>query len=172
MLGICGISFLVIFIQFYIIADLFQKINTFFIIFLKTFPIRPGFPPGGASSALHVSFQRSILCQGVKFCTRIWPIVKFTTLEKIGIWSDPVEIFYVNLQCISSFSHPCGKPLWKTLWRMWKSMSFQQVFVSFPLCPPDVENSAYASAYPAKNWLQLVLRQCSLPRLSGQKFVK
>ena len=34
MLGMCGISFLVIFIQFYIIAGLSRKINTLFEIFL------------------------------------------------------------------------------------------------------------------------------------------
>jgi len=26
---------------------------------------------------------------------------------------------------------PCGKPLWKNLWRMWKTQGYQQVFRFF-----------------------------------------
>jgi hypothetical protein len=25
----------------------------------------------------------------------------------------------------------CGKPLWKTLWKLWKSIGFPQVFLGF-----------------------------------------
>ena len=36
----------------------------------------------------------------------------------------------------------CGKPLLKSLWRMWKNHSFQQVFRVFRKAAIHVENSA------------------------------
>ena len=37
--------------------------------------------------------------------------------------------------------------MWKTLWTMWKSVCFQQVFGPFTNRPPPVEIFAYDDAY-------------------------
>ena len=67
-------------------------------------------------------------CQGGNFCTRDNPLVKFTLCEKIHILSHFVEADYVNTHPLLTAGDNCGKLLWKTMWIMWKSMSFQQVF--------------------------------------------
>ena len=67
-------------------------------------------------------------------------MAKFTTGEKIGILSNAVTFAL----CKSPSPHyplpHCGKLLWKNLWRMWKSMSFQQVFLILFQAPPPVDN--------------------------------
>jgi len=68
-------------------------------------------------------------------------VVKNTTREKVGSGSKNVGYFYVNS---SDCPHPlrgCGKPLWRKLWRMWKTMSFQQVFALLPNPPAPVDNA-------------------------------
>ena len=39
--------------------------------------------------------------------------------------------FYVNSMTFSTAAPACGKLLWKTLWIMWKTMSYQQIFPLF-----------------------------------------
>ena len=76
-----------------------------------------------------------------EFLHKAFPVVKTTTVEKIGKLSRGRCRRYVNFLCISTFSTPCGKLLWKNLWRLWKTGSYQQVF---PLISPGgrlVENS-------------------------------
>ena len=81
------------------------------------------------------------------FCTKKMFMVKSTTRGKVGNLSKGVESFYVNQNCISTARPACGKPLWKNLWRLWKTMSYQQEFLLFPFCPLLVEKSAYIHVY-------------------------
>ena len=67
--------------------------------------------------------------------------------EKIGKREQFVEIDYVNPGCISTAPFPCGKVLWKNMWRMWKSVSFQQLFRSPEKGGSAVENCVYPVAY-------------------------
>ena len=66
------------------------------------------------------------------FLYRFFSVVKTTTCEKVGKSAKGVAYFYVNQKWISTFHSACGKPLWKRLWRMWKTMSYQQIFRFFP----------------------------------------
>ena len=78
------------------------------------------------------------------------PLVKLTRDEKIGNLSNPAVLFYVNPKALSTPPRPCGKVLWTTMWRMWKSISFQQLFGPFEDPLPAVENSpAATSLFPA-----------------------
>ena len=145
MLGMCGISFPVIFIQFYIIAGLSRKINTLFEKILQPFPhrfievLRAAAPASGTPAC-------SGICQGGNFCTIDMGVVIFTARKKIGFLSLSVERNYVNRFLHTFHQHPCGKALWTTLWIMWKTMSFQQVFRFFENPHPHVENCAYRCA--------------------------
>ena len=73
-------------------------------------------------------------------------VVKKTRVKKVGKRGKDVESDYVNRKCIISPPPDCGKPLWKSLWRMWKTSSFQQLFRFCRTCPPVVENSVYRFA--------------------------
>jgi hypothetical protein len=73
-------------------------------------------------------------------------VVKTTDCEKVRKPGDPVESDYVNRFCISTAFPDCGKPLWKNLWRMWKTISFQQVFRCLGPYPQAVEKSVYRFA--------------------------
>ena len=73
-------------------------------------------------------------------------VVKTTRVEKVRILSFLVTSVYVNQKCIHSGAHTCGKLLWKTLWRVWKTVSFQQLFPLLALGVLLVENSAYPHA--------------------------
>ena len=52
------------------------------------------------------------------------------TGKKVGICRNQL----CKPKCIRFAHSPCGKALWKKLWRMWKSMSFQQLFSLFCHC--------------------------------------
>ena len=82
------------------------------------------------------------------FLHNFTPVVKSTACEKVGNPAKAVEAFYVNRKCISTPIPTCGKLLWRTLWRMWKTASYQQVFRLFPNPASPVEKSAYPFAYP------------------------
>jgi hypothetical protein len=82
-----------------------------------------------------------------KILHSIFPVVKTTTREKVGILSNPVGNDYVNWSCIRPGPIPCGKLLWKNLWRMWKTAGFQQVFRCFPQKLPPVERLVYSPVY-------------------------
>ena len=84
------------------------------------------------------------------FLHNFTPVVKSTACEKVGNPAKAVEAFYVNRKCISTPIPTCGKLLWTTLWRMWKTASYQQVFRSFPNPASPVEKSAYPFAYPSQ----------------------
>ena len=71
---------------------------------------------------------------------KICAMVKTTIREKMRNCSNRVASFYVNQNCISTIHCACGKPLWKSLWRMWKTQSFQQVFCFFGFPLLLVEN--------------------------------
>ena len=58
-------------------------------------------------------------------------VVIITTREKVGKMLKAVASFYVNQKCISTTHARCGKLLWKSLWRMWKTLGYQQVFRTF-----------------------------------------
>ena len=81
-----------------------------------------------------------------KFLHKDYNMVKITAREKVGNGSKAVVSFYVNQKCISAAPRPCGKPLWKNLWRMWKTPCFQQVFRPFGNLSHPVENGAYSPA--------------------------
>ena len=85
-------------------------------------------------------------CQGGNFCTSPSPLVKFTPAEKIHILSIFVEAHYVNSQGLLTPGDNCGKLLWTTMWIMWKSMSYQQVFPPPSKSVHNVENSWTACA--------------------------
>ena len=78
-------------------------------------------------------------------------LVKTTTCEKVGKREKCVESFYVNQKCFSTFHNTCGKPLWKRLWRMWKTMGYQQIFRFFPIHSPPVENFNRPRAFPSQS---------------------
>ena len=78
-----------------------------------------------------------------EFCTKLPPVVKMPRGEKIGNRSNDVIIYYVNFNILSTALLPCGKPLWTTMWRMWKSISFQQLLAPFRKNSPAVENSFF-----------------------------
>ncbi len=63
-----------------------------------------------------------------------FPMVKTTTGPKVGRPPERAPFFYVNRKQISTAPPSWGKGLWKNLWKMWKTQSFQQVFFSLP--PP------------------------------------
>ena len=79
-------------------------------------------------------------CQEGNFCTRSNALVKFTLCEKNHFTSHFVEAHYVNTQPLLTPGDNCGKLLWKTMWIMWKSMSFQQVFPPPSNSVHNVEN--------------------------------
>ena len=81
-----------------------------------------------------------------EFCTKLPPLVKMPPGEKIGIRSNDVIIYYVNFNILSTALLPCGKPLWTTMWIMWKSISFQQLLGPFRKNSPAVENSFFRPA--------------------------
>ena len=86
-----------------------------------------------------------------EFCTKLPPVVKMPPGEKIGNRSNDVIIYYVNFNILSTALLPCGKPLWTTMWRMWKSISFQQLFAPFRKNSPAVENSVFRTrAHPRR----------------------
>ena len=53
----------------------------------------------------------------------------------------------------------CGKPMWKSLWRMWKSVSYQQQFPVFAQPAADVENSVRGCEPLPRRVPAAVLRQ-------------
>jgi hypothetical protein len=73
-------------------------------------------------------------------------VVKTTDCEKVGKSEKKVDSDYVNRFCISTGPVCCGKLLWKSLWRMLKTMSFQQLFRCFQWIAPAVENCVYRFA--------------------------
>jgi hypothetical protein len=73
-------------------------------------------------------------------------LVKNTKVKKVGKRHNGVEGTYVNRFCISTAAVDCGKLLWKRLWRMWKTRSFQQVFGLLAPLGQAVEKSAYRFA--------------------------
>ena len=77
-----------------------------------------------------------------KFLHKDFPLGKITTCEKMGKTVNPVAKALCQSTASPFFTHPCGKLLWKNLLRMWKSVSYQQVFRSFTKSPFPVENPA------------------------------
>ena len=71
------------------------------------------------------------------------PVVINTEGEKVGKMGKRVDSDYVKRFCISTGVVDCGKLLWKRLWRMWKTMSFQQVFGPFPKSQGAVDKCVY-----------------------------
>ena len=55
-------------------------------------------------------------------------MVKNTERKKVRKSVKRVEKTYVNRSCMLTGPVDCGKLLWKRLWRMWKTVSFQQEF--------------------------------------------
>lgn len=168
MLGMDSTSFCYLSIQTHIIALPQDKINPFLKKFLRDF--RSGQCPLGSVDRDCQNFRQPLrqpvhltplFTQGrlwlvppspcphlsrPEFLHKSAPVVKITRGEKVGKLSKTVASFYVNLGCISTTGPGCGKPLWKNLWRVWKTLSFQQVFRLFPLLPPPVEKSVYRFA--------------------------
>ena len=46
---------------------------------------------------------------------------------------------YVNSVSFSTVPPACGKPLWKTLWKVWKTLRYQQVFLLFAQRGPGAQ---------------------------------
>ena len=84
------------------------------------------------------------------FCTKLPTLVKLPSREKIRTGSNDVILYYVNFNTLSTAPLPCGKPLWTTMWRMWKSISFQQLLAPFRKTSPAVENSRPTAPAPAR----------------------
>ena len=96
-------------------------------------------------------------------------VVKSTEREKVGNPAKAVEAFYVNRKCISTPFPTCGKLLWTTLWRMWKTASYQQVFRLFPNPASPVEKSAYPFAYPSQRCQNFRVTSPPFPGLNLSK---
>ena len=97
----------------------------------------------GVSTSIWPMLVFSVMLSRPEFCTKLPLVVKLPPDEKIGIRSNDVIIFYVNFNTLSTALLPCGKPLWTTMWRMWKSISFQQLLAPFRKNSPSVENSFF-----------------------------
>ena len=67
---------------------------------------------------------------------------------------------------------PCGKPLWKKMWRMWKSMSFQQIFAPSEKPPGYVDNSPVRLHPYASRSRKTGLRQWKFRERNGRKAKK
>ena len=65
---------------------------------------------------------------------------------------------YVNRSWISTACFACGKPLWKSLWRMWKTPSYQQVFRCLEKRPQPVEKLHTALHNGPETWIMSMLR--------------
>ena len=74
-----------------------------------------------------------------KFLHKNSPIVKNTILKKVRSPDKAPPSDYVNHLWTSTGFPPCGKLLWKNLWRMWKTASYQQVFCCFKISLTPVE---------------------------------
>jgi len=146
MLGIWGTPFSVIFIQFYIIASLFHKINPFFkkicgnFIFAEKACAPAFFWFSTGSNARCKNLVKSLILHKEMCCGKNYE------MRKSRVFVFQCRNFLCKPLMHTCFYPGCGKPLWKNLWRMWKSASFQQVFRTFGTTPPDVENSAYSVA--------------------------
>ena len=66
------------------------------------------------------------------FCTKISPLATCCMLKKWEVCHKLSKSFMLTKLDARS----CGKPLWITLWRMWKSGAYQQLFSGFPPCRP------------------------------------
>ena len=79
------------------------------------------------------------------FSTTFWKSANFLQRKK---WKKIKNCrkYLCQLKCISVKNFPAGKGLWKTLWRMWKSQGFQQLFAGF-FYEPDFYMTVYAFAY-------------------------
>lgn len=72
--------------------------------------------------------------------------------------------FYVNHMFTDAVLPGCGKLLWKTLWRMWKTSSYQQVFRSFAdrnslwIPYPFPQKKSACGVQPGLLWLQYEIR--------------
>ena len=92
-------------------------------------------------------FKINRMLSSPKILHKSYNMAKITMGEKVGIPSKGVESFYVNHRCIPTTLCTCGKVLWTTLWIMWKTPRFQQVFrLLVPMVCP-VEKSAYSFVY-------------------------
>ena len=63
--------------------------------------------------------------------------------RKSGKCVEGCHLLLCQSHILSTAAEGCGKPLWKNLWRMWKTPSYQQVFCLFPMTPPAVENTGF-----------------------------
>ena len=105
-------SFLLIFIQFYIIASFFRKINTFFKFFSEYHIDMHRAAAGGVCPAQERGKLKNELSSMI-FCTKKIAVVIITGCKKVGILSKPVDNTYVNPDCIFIFrgtvDNLCGK---------------------------------------------------------------
>ena len=73
-------------------------------------------------------------------------VVKITGVEKVGKVSMGVAYDFVNRGIRGWNGRDCGKLLWRNLWRLWKSIGFQQVFRGFEREGAGVEKCAFRFA--------------------------
>ena len=62
-------------------------------------------------------------------------LVNILLRRKSGYFVKMCRKHLCKPKCIHSVEIPCGKRLWKSLWIMWKSYGFQQVFSPFLFSP-------------------------------------
>ena len=86
---------------------------------------------------------------------------KIPPLTKSAIFPKYPEGYYVNKKWISTIRPSCGKLLWITLWRMWKTPSYQQVSCWFGKPPQPVEI--------VYRYLYMRIRSMQLQKLRHQK---
>ena len=86
-------------------------------------------PPYG--NLCHSNYNLSFPVKGEKVHKNL-PVGKIYDGAKSGKLFLRGWLFYVNPALLSTAFPACGKPLWKTLWKMWKTSCYQQVFSLFP----------------------------------------
>ena len=146
MLGIDGTSFFRYFHTVTHYSDLAGQNQPLFQYFFRTPPPR--------------GFLGNPVAVKPEFLHKENPMVKFTACEKVGKASNQICIFYVNPPCISPTECSCGKPLWKNLWRMWKTHSYQQYSQRSP--QPD---SLWKTMYTPMNNFVTILKPSGLCRV-------
>ena len=99
-----------------------------------------------------------------EFIHRQPPVGKTTAGEKVEILSKAVGSFYGKQFCIHTLVPTCGKVLWKSLWRMWKTPCFQQVFSTLAFSGP-LWKSLYRPLH-----ISLIHRNNPLLCLQGREF--
>ena len=79
---------------------------------------------------MEASGRRALRCQEEKTSQRKWTGQKLQVVKNSHKDEEMVTIL-CQFQFVKKFGFSCGESLWKSLWKMWKTLSYQQVFRCF-----------------------------------------